>query len=130
MVLSFSLKILLISLGSVSPPVNISQQFYLGCIPQSCKVLGTHHYSAGNIYCSSCSALFRNRKKLLWRPQSVQTCLLSQKNGLMQKCWLLGTKYSRHRVPEQYQHTKLLCNYLIFSSTYNVFLFPVCKYVT
>lgn len=97
---------------------------------QSCKVLGTHHYSAGNIYCSSCSALCRNRKKLLWRPQSAQTCLLSQKNGLVRKCWLLGTKYSRRRVPEQYQHTKLLCNYLIFSSTYDVFLFPVRKYIT
>lgn len=49
---------------------------------------------------------------------------VKKKNGLMQKCWLLGTEYLRHHVSEKYQHTKLIWNYFIFSSTY-VF-FPVC----
>lgn len=123
----FSLKVLLIPLGRLGPHGECQPAILPG--PGLSILQGSeyHDCSADSTYSSSCSAPFKNGRKLLWRPQSTWTCILrkKKKKGLMQKCWLLGTKYLWHHVSEKHQHTKLIWNDFIFSSTY-VFLFPVC----
>lgn len=39
---------------------------------------------------------------------------VKKKYRLMQKCWLLGTKYLWHHVSDKYQHTKLIWFHFLF----------------
>lgn len=122
---SFPLKGLLLPLRRMGPHGESQPAVPPGTGISVLQGAGYHNCSADSTCSSSCSELFKHEQKWLWRPQSMWTCILSEKkNGLMCKCWLLGTKYLWHHVSDKYQYTKLIWNYFIFSSTY-VFLFPV-----